>query len=139
MLKAFNTFSSTIRLGAACAGAALLLGACGGSAGLGDGPQRLNENLPSNVTAAATSVHGADVDHAGEQPGAMGAPVAAEAPVAAVSPAAPAYGAEAASADAVVYPPSEEGNVSAPADAASAAAGQQAPSPAEPAQRPPTV
>lgn len=55
MLNAFRTFSSTFRTALVGSAAAVFLSACGGSTELGNGPEMLNENLPSSVTVAATA------------------------------------------------------------------------------------
>lgn len=58
MLNAFRTFSSTFRTALVGSAAAVFLSACGGSTELGNGPEMLNENLPSSVTVAATASAG---------------------------------------------------------------------------------
>jgi len=58
MLNAFRTFSSTVRAGILCSAAAILLSACGGSTELGNGPEMLNENMPSSVNVSAPPAEG---------------------------------------------------------------------------------
>lgn len=57
MLNQLCTFSSTARMGLLSLGAAILLSACGGSTDLGNGPEMLKENLPSNVTVSAANAN----------------------------------------------------------------------------------
>jgi len=154
MLTTHRNARSITRLGVLCSAAAMVLSACGGSTGLGDGPTMLNENLPSSVTVGAAQP-------GAPEPGSIEAMYAVRSsqetdaatqssPTAAPEPSAsdlPPYGAAAASADDTVQqavPASTDANGALPAEASGAmqygattavTPGQQAPMQQAPMQQ----